>query len=275
MTGECSEPNNHPADCRLHDAVGQQPGPDAGAPCAEARSFSDGHVFVYGSYDLPGDRFYCSREYHAFSASDLITWRHHGRSFSTQADAGTGAPLSEEWRNQTLFAPDCIFHNGRYHLFFCTASNGEGVARSAAPEGPFSDPQPVAGALGYATAKHPLGPFTKRGIIIDNAGCDPETWNNHGSRYSRGLCIEPAETDVLAQICTDDQACYRYFAFTGQTQFHVTSASATYGGAIEIRLDDPDGELIGTCTVRPTGSWSQLARSSCRITPAGCLTWVR
>jgi arabinoxylan arabinofuranohydrolase len=156
----------------------------------EARSFSDGHVFVYGSYDLPGDRFYCSREYHAFSASDLITWRHHGRSFSTQADAGTGAPLSEEWRNQTLFAPDCIFHNGRYHLFFCTASNGEGVARSAAPEGPFSDPQPVA-------------------------------------------------------------------------------------GAIEIRLDDPDGELIGTCTVRPTGSWSQLARSSCRITPAGCLTWVR
>jgi hypothetical protein len=36
-------------------------------------------------------------------------------------------------------------------------------------------------ALGYATGKSPLGPFTYRGIIIDNQGCDPKTWNNHGS----------------------------------------------------------------------------------------------
>lgn len=36
-------------------------------------------------------------------------------------------------------------------------------------------------ALGYATAKHPLGPYTYRGVIVDNDGCDPESWNNHGS----------------------------------------------------------------------------------------------
>jgi hypothetical protein len=35
--------------------------------------------------------------------------------------------------------------------------------------------------LSYATAKSPLGPFVKGGVIIDNDGCDPETWNNHGS----------------------------------------------------------------------------------------------
>jgi arabinoxylan arabinofuranohydrolase len=35
--------------------------------------------------------------------------------------------------------------------------------------------------LGYATADSPLGPFTYRGILIDNDGCDPESWNNHGS----------------------------------------------------------------------------------------------
>ena len=64
-------------------------------------------------------------------------------------------------------------------------------------------------ALGYSTGKSPLGPFTYRGIIIDNDGCDPESWNNHGSiqcfggqwyvfyhRCSRGtqrnrrLCVE-------------------------------------------------------------------------------------
>lgn len=36
-------------------------------------------------------------------------------------------------------------------------------------------------SLGYATGKHPLGPFTYQGIIIDNDGCDPQSWNNHGS----------------------------------------------------------------------------------------------
>ncbi|MDE7311271.1 MAG: family 43 glycosylhydrolase [Eubacterium sp.] len=65
-------------------------------------------------------------------------------------------------------------------------------------------------ALGYSTASSPLGPFQYRGIIIDNDGCDPKSWNNHGSiacfngqwyvfyhRCSRNmqqyrrLCIEP------------------------------------------------------------------------------------
>jgi arabinoxylan arabinofuranohydrolase len=35
--------------------------------------------------------------------------------------------------------------------------------------------------IGYATSTSPLGPFTYRGVIIDNFGCDPEAWNNHGS----------------------------------------------------------------------------------------------
>ena len=67
-------------------------------------------------------------------------------------------------------------------------------------------------SLGYATGKSPLGPFTYRGIIIDNDNCDPASWNNHGSieqvngqwyvfyhRCSRGrkeyrrLCIEKIE----------------------------------------------------------------------------------
>lgn len=36
-------------------------------------------------------------------------------------------------------------------------------------------------SLGYATAKSPLGPFSYGGVIIDNEGCDPSAWNNHGS----------------------------------------------------------------------------------------------
>lgn len=35
--------------------------------------------------------------------------------------------------------------------------------------------------LAYATSDSPLGPFTYRGMIIDNAKCDPQSWNIHGS----------------------------------------------------------------------------------------------
>ncbi len=35
--------------------------------------------------------------------------------------------------------------------------------------------------LAYATSSSPLGPFTYRGIIVDNAKCDPQSWNIHGS----------------------------------------------------------------------------------------------
>ena len=69
-------------------------------------------------------------------------------------------------------------------------------------------------ALGYATSNSPLGPFRYQGIIIDNDGCDPESWNNHGSiecvngqwyvfyhrstansRYLRRMCAEPISID--------------------------------------------------------------------------------
>ncbi len=82
--------------------------------------------------------------------------------------------------------------NGLYYLVFSDITRGRPTC------------------LGYAISDSPLGPFEYKGIIIDNMGCDPETWNNHGSiaeykgqwyvfyhrssqrsRYSRRLCIEP------------------------------------------------------------------------------------
>ena len=64
--------------------------------------------------------------------------------------------------------------------------------------------------LGYATSDRPLGPYKKGGIIIDNTGCDPKSWNNHGSiaeinkkwyvfyhrsthngYFNRQVCVEP------------------------------------------------------------------------------------
>lgn len=73
--------------------------------------------------------------------------------------------------------------------------------------------------LAYATSSSPLGPFTYRGIIIDNAKCDPESWNIHGSieefggqwyvfyhrsskngRANRRLCVEKIDFNADGTI---------------------------------------------------------------------------
>lgn len=256
-------------------------------PDAEARAWADGRLYLYGSWDIPGDTAYCSHLYHVFSTGDMVHWEDHGVSFRS-GGRGTGVP----WSDSPLYAPDCVYRDGLYYQYFCLANGGEGVAVSPSPAGPFADASPVGGADGtgidpavfidddgqayyywgqfslkgaklnadmrsldmsslreglidearhgfhegasmrkrngiyyllytdisrgratcisYATGRSPLGPFTKGGVIVDNTGCDPETWNNHGSiceymgnwyvfyhrssqgsRFSRRACVEP------------------------------------------------------------------------------------
>lgn len=50
-----------------------------------------------------------------------------------------------------------------YYLIFCDTDRG------------------AATCLSYAVSHSPLGPFEKRGVIIDNRNCDLAAWNNHGS----------------------------------------------------------------------------------------------
>ena len=40
--------------------------------------------------------------------------------------------------------------------------------------------------LDYAVSDFPYGPYERRGTVIDNDGCDPATWNNHGSVIKLG-----------------------------------------------------------------------------------------
>lgn len=227
-------------------------------PDAEARQWRDGRLYLYGSWDIEGRNDYCSTLYHVFSTDDFIKWTDHGVSFRS---AGEGGEVG--WSQSNLYAPDAIYRDGKYWLYFCLSDGSEGVAESDAPAGPFKratriegmegiDPgvfidddgqayiywgqfdavraarlnpdmrtidmssvvQPLSVAehnfhegssvrkhngiyyyvyadtgrhgerptcLGYATSTSPLGPFTYRGVIIDNFSCDPAVWNNHGS----------------------------------------------------------------------------------------------
>ncbi len=50
-------------------------------------------------------------------------------------------------------------------------------------------------------------------------------------------------------------------------QIEIRSASATRGGIIEIRLDSPDGELLGACRVPNTGGWQSWSTFVAKIKP--------
>lgn len=295
-------------------------------PDPEAHVMPDGRVYVYGSWDRHDDS-YCSNSYRVISSADLIDWTDHGISFTSSQVPWLLDPNKKvypkvdwDWENPTpfmqgiinrylnneksenpvqqpaldtdadhLFAPDAIYKDDKYYLYFCAQDDSEGVAIAERPEGPFSSPVQLpcggidpavfidddgqayyywgqlrasgarlksnmteleedsianrivteeehgfhegssvrkrngiyyyvyssinsgkATTLAYATSLSPLGPFTYRGIIIDNEGCDPRTWNNHGSieevngkwyvfyhrssrnlKNRRRLCIEP------------------------------------------------------------------------------------
>lgn len=42
-------------------------------------------------------------------------------------------------KNKLLFAPDCIYKNGKYYLYFCLSDDSEGVAVADSPLGPFKN----------------------------------------------------------------------------------------------------------------------------------------
>ncbi len=229
-------------------AVAQNPISPMGVYIADPTSRVDrnGKLYIYGSLDT-STKYYCSKDYHVLSSNDLRQWTLHRNCFS--------------W-TETLYAPDMMYHNGQYHLYFDTPNGNEYVAVGDTPTGPWRNAVQIEGprqidpnifidddgqayyfwgqfaakgarmnpdlktldlssmrdsivteaehsfhegsyvirrgkyyyfiyadisrngrptCLGYSMATSPLGPYEYKGIIIDNAGCDPETWNNHGS----------------------------------------------------------------------------------------------
>lgn len=118
-------------------------------------------------------------------------------------------------------------------------------------------------ALGYSTGKSPLGPFTYKGIIIDNADCDPESWNNHGSiecvdgqwyvfyhrcsrnsQLHRRLCIEKIEImpdGTIPEVKMTSQGVGEPFKPGEKIMAYM--ACEVHGGCY-IDVDDKYGEVL-------------------------------
>jgi len=109
-----------------------------------ARVFGNS-VYLYPSHDIPVKEghgragWFCMEDYHVFSSDNLTDWTDHGVIVSQN---------KVKWADSTtysLWAPDCIFKNGRYYFVFPAlardTSKGRGfsigVYVSDKPAGPF------------------------------------------------------------------------------------------------------------------------------------------
>lgn len=103
----------------------------------------NGKVYVYTSHDLNKAQGFNMRDYHVFSSSDMKTWHDHGVALDLDNVA---------WAKEYMWAPDCVYKNGTYYLYFPAKSYTDefkiGVATSTSPTGPFkAEKEPMKGSF--------------------------------------------------------------------------------------------------------------------------------
>ncbi len=77
-----------------------------------------------------------------------------------------------------------------------------------------------------------------------------------------GVYVTDIHNGAYIRVCSVD------FGTKGATKFLASVASATEGGAIELRLDGETGPLIGTLIVKSTGGLDKWKTQSCRVNGA-------
>jgi hypothetical protein len=96
-----------------------------------ARVFN-GRVYVIATHDQDDQTGYSQLvDYYLFSSDDMVNWQDHGIVFNARTDTS--------WAS-LAYAPDWIYRNGKYYLYFPNGGGSIGVAVSDRPEGPYTDP---------------------------------------------------------------------------------------------------------------------------------------
>jgi beta-xylosidase len=170
--------------------------------------------------------------------------------------------------------------NGIYYLVYTDISRGRATCMS------------------YATATSPLGPYTRRGVIIDNTFCDAYTWNNHGSiceykgqwyifyhRSSRNsdrlrrVCAEPITINpdgTIDEVCMTSQG--PQGPISAFSRIEAACACRLKGNAyITEHCDEKNREMLAGCGGGSwRGAWAEYKYidfgkgvSSCTIKAAG------
>jgi len=129
-----------------------------------ARVF-EGKIYLYPSHDIKAPPEYKGRpnwfvmeDYHVFSSDNLTDWKDHGMIVSQ---------TSVEWTDPAayaMWAPDCVFKDGKYYFYFPAIAKSDGKAEGRGP----------GFKIGVAVADKPYGPFKPMATPIEGVrGIDP------------------------------------------------------------------------------------------------------
>jgi hypothetical protein len=166
-----------------------------------ARVFND-KVYVFPSHDILATEqmgrkgWFCMEDYHVFSSANLTDWTDHGV-IVTQNEV----PWVKK-NSYSMWAPDCIYRNGKYFFYFPTTPNDTtiygrgftiGVAVADKPEGPYTpDPTPIKGVRG-------IDP----NVFIDKDGQAYLYWsagNIYGTKLKDNMLELASEVKTLGEL---------------------------------------------------------------------------
>ena len=167
-----------------------------------ARVFN-GRVYVYPSHDIlatPGHGrvgWFCMEDYHVFSSANLTDWTDHGV-MVTQNKVPWAKPDS-----YSMWAPDCIFRNGKYYFYFPTTPKDTTISKGF--------------TVGVAVADQPTGPFVPQPLPIKGVrGIDPNVFidkdgqaylywsqgNIYGAKLKENMLELASEPKTLGELPT-------------------------------------------------------------------------
>jgi hypothetical protein len=135
-----------------------------------ARVFGD-RVYVYPSHDIPCTEgkgrigWFCMEDYHVFSSDNLVDWIDHGVIVKQNE-----VPWARK-ENYAMWAPDCIYKNGKYYFYFPTFPKDTTIIKGF--------------TIGVAVADHPAGPYVPQPEPIAKVrGIDPNVFiDKDGQAY--------------------------------------------------------------------------------------------
>ena len=153
-----------------------------------ARVFDD-TVYLYPSHDIlakegrgrPG--WFCMEDYHVFSSTNLTNWKDRGVIASQDKVPWVNSKAYGMW------APDCIYRNGKYYFYFPAPAKGTGFRRGF--------------AIGVAVSGKPYGPFTPQPEPIKGVhGIDPNILiDKNGQAYlyfaARNIYVAKLKENML------------------------------------------------------------------------------
>lgn len=150
----------------------------------------------------------------------------------------------------------------------------------------------MATSIGYSVGKTPYGPFKYGGVIVDNFGCDPNVWNNHGSivkfngkwyvmyhRATHGCvtmrkaCIEPITINPDGSINEVEMTTQGASAPLNPFERMDAARACQLTGTVRVELESPSNEWLTKISNLNTAAYKYFdfnrspKKISMRITP--------